>query len=310
MSNLVERITGKAPNSTLFGTMLVGCAAVVSAFGAYGQSNIKIIKWDLSLLLVLIVFFYLFIASIIYDFIIAPLLLKASSWAPIFRRILLVLERFLSLLRLIIKRIYWLILLPVKIFIVKPIFDELYIQVNKSATTFEDDFKKDLSKWVVIEGSPVIEDTKIGVLKLHFPGSTSRNSMIGIPDLNIHKGTIKCKLFLAANESLLNFVVGSDITFTDYYMIRIDARNTGHIGILKAQGKYSWTLIYSSDYQIPYNKWIDIKVVFDSQNVKVFIDNKNAFEHRLNKEIIPIGKIGIFNEVGQVNVKEFEFSEN
>jgi len=109
---------------------------------------------------------------------------------------------------------------------------------------------------------------------------------------------------------LINFVLGADSTFSNYFMVRIDARNGGKNGFLPAHGKYSWNYLGHTKRGSSPDKWIDVDISFDLQKVRLLLDEKLVFEKFLDSDLISIGRVGIFNEVGAVKIESFELYQS
>jgi hypothetical protein len=177
----------------------------------------------------------------------------------------------------------------------------------KAGYIFNDTFDNGLGSWKIITGNPSINQ-KFGKpapsLGLTVIPGIRTNCFMELLNIDTpRKGTIECDVYLEPN-SLLNIVFKGDMKNKKWYMARLDTRGreTDKDAFLKNRGQ-NWEFIKTSNENSVPRIWHKMKIGIDGSIARLFKNGKLIAE--IDDEEFKNGKIGIFNEIGEVFIDNF-----
>ncbi len=176
-----------------------------------------------------------------------------------------------------------------------------------AATQISDSFKN-LTNWETKTGQPVIEPDfgkPAPDLGLRTFAGEATNSFVIIKDTEAERGVIECDIYLEEN-AVLNIVFFCNQDNDNWYMARFDSRATDSDGFLiKDEGH--WRFFKMSGTQTKTKDWVRARIEFNSTKVSMYKDGILLIE--ISNPNIFGKKIGIFNEVANVHIDNFSFTE-
>lgn len=176
--------------------------------------------------------------------------------------------------------------------------------------SFNDTFDSELGSWKVISGNPSIND-KFGNpapnLDLHVVQGVKTNCLLELLTIDTpERGTIECDVYLEPG-SLFNIVFRADIANEKWYMARLETRGGSEDAILKDEGQ-GWSFVDSAGANSSPDTWHRMKVDLEGSKAKLYRDGKLLA--KIEDSDFKDGKIGIFNEVGEVHIDNFSVTSH
>lgn len=168
---------------------------------------------------------------------------------------------------------------------------------------------ENLNKWKTITGTPLIEDNfgkpAPDLILNHVNGGT--NSFITLDKIEKEKGIIECDFYLE-DEAIFNIIFFADTERRKWYMARFDSRGNRSDGfIIQDDTHGNWREFRMSGTRTSTKEWHRARLQFDRNKASLFRDGILLVEFD-NPEAF--GKnIGFFNEVKNVHVDNFSFTE-
>lgn len=169
---------------------------------------------------------------------------------------------------------------------------------------FEDNFAETLKSWEVASGNPSINE-QFGNprpdLDLHFVSGGTNCLLYLVPIGSPRKGSIECDVYLEPG-ALFNIVFHVDSVTERWYMARLDSRDGFKDGFLKG-GRNGWSEFSMASGNSSPKTWHRMKLELNNSQAKIYRDGNllatmNVSEPRE-------GKVGLFNEVGEVHIDNF-----
>ncbi|TSC92389.1 MAG: hypothetical protein CEN89_725 [Candidatus Berkelbacteria bacterium Licking1014_7] len=169
---------------------------------------------------------------------------------------------------------------------------------------FEDNFEETLKSWEVVTGNPSINE-QFGNpqpdLDLHFVSGGTNCLLYLVPIDSPRNGSIECDVYLEPG-ALFNIIFHVDSVTEKWYMARLDTRNGMKDGFLKG-GRSGWAEFSMGKSNSSPKTWHRMKLELDGPKIKLYRDGNLLAE--MGDSEFKDGRIGIFNEVGEVHIDNF-----
>jgi len=169
---------------------------------------------------------------------------------------------------------------------------------------FADNFNNGLTSWEIVTGNPSINDqfgNKAPGLDLHYVSGGTNCLLYFLPIDTPQEGIIECDVYLEPG-TLFNIVFRVDPVAEKWYMARLDARDGFKDGFLKG-GRSGWSELSMARSNSSPRTWHRMKIELNGPKVKLYRDG--ALLAEMEDSEFKQGKIGIFNEVGEVHIDNF-----
>jgi hypothetical protein len=173
----------------------------------------------------------------------------------------------------------------------------------------QDTFDSGIAAWEIVTGSPNINEqfgNPAPCLDLHLESGLKTNCFLCLLPIDTpQKGIIECDVYLEPG-SLFNIVFRADPKSEKWYMARLETRNGVQDGFLKDNG-LGWFEYKMSNGNTSPKIWHQMKIEIDGPRAKLYRDGKLLAE--MEDSDFQSGKIGVFNEVGNVYVDNFSVAK-